>query len=131
MSNCLDLNITGINDFYGCRVQLRWRNTTDNVRVSIYFPQEPQQRKDHGAIYFQQHFAKHINDVIPAIAKHFQTTPEQVNEWSSYQGGGTKRFSVEVACNNTEANEVRNRNWQNVASISEAVNALGGIAERF
>ena len=75
--------------------------------------------------------ANHINEAITAIADDFHTTVEQVNQWSSYQGGGTKRFSVEIACTNTEANDVRNRNWQNVASIRNAVYALGEIARRF
>ena len=132
MANYLDLDIPGIDDFHGCRVQLLWRNTTDDVRVSIYFPQEPKQKKDHGTEYFQEHFADRINEAITAIANDFHTTVDQVNEWSSYQGDGTKRFSVEIACTNTEANDVRNRNWQNVAaSIRNAVDALGEIARRF
>ena len=131
MANYLDLDIPGIDDFHGCRIQLLWRKTTDDVRVSIYFPQEPKQKKDHGTIYFQKHFANHINEAITAIAKDFHTTVDQVNQWSSYQGGGTKRFSVEIACTNTEANDVRNRNWQNVPSIRNAADALGEIARRF
>ena len=79
----------------------------------------------------KKHFANQINEAITAIAKDFHTTVDQVNQWSSYQGGGTKRFSVEIACTNTEANDVRNRNWQNVPSIRNAADALGEIARRF
>lgn len=130
--NCFDLAIANRNDdFHGCRIQILWRDTKDDVRVSIYLPQEPRQRLDFGVAYFQEHFAKNVNAILTDIANSFNTTVQQVSTWSELQCKGTKRFSVEISCTPEEANIIRAGNWQKVASITDAVERLEAIAEHY